>query len=508
MPHRDHGQGPGIKPADFVMRVGRVLGPVLALAMYFVTGGPEGLGPEGRAVAIIGALMAVMWMTEALPLPITSLMPLLLFPLAGVLSFEEAAMPFADKYIFLFLGGFMIARAVERWNLHRRFALWIMLVVGTRPARLVGGFMLATAALSMWLSNTATAMMMLPMALSMVGLLTERSANDENDPASSEQADRFATCVLLGIAYSASIGGLGTLIGTPPNALLAGFLGERGVSIGFGIWMLLAMPMVIVLLIACWVLLTKVFYRVGTDEIVGGRELLRGELKTLGPMSRAEWTVLTIFVLTATMWILREPITHWPWLVERFPRVTQINDAMIAMFGAITLFAVPVNLKKGEFALDWETAKGVPWGILLLFGGGLSLAKAAGTSGFTQWVGQSVGGLSGMPTPVLVLAVALVVIFLTEVTSNTATAAAFLPIIYGVALGLGHNALMLLIPAVLAASCAFMLPVATPPNAIVYGSGRLTTAQMAKVGFWLNLLVVALSVPFMMFWANWLLGIR
>jgi sodium-dependent dicarboxylate transporter 2/3/5 len=489
------------------MLVGRVLGPVLALAMYFITGGPEGLGPEGRSVALIGALMAVMWMTEALPLPVTSLMPLLLFPLAGVLSFEEAAQPFADQYVFLFLGGFMIAQAVERWNLHRRFALWIMLFVGAKPTRLVGGFMLATAALSMWISNTATAMMMLPMALSMIELLTSREMRDATEAIRVGQAERFTTCVLLGITYSASIGGLGTLIGTPPNALLAGFLGKHGMTIGFGHWMLLAAPLVAVLLVACWFLLTNVLYRVGTNEIAGGREMLRRELDALGPMSRAEWTVLVVFLATAAMWILRQPVTHWPWLVQRFSRVTEVNDAMIAMFGAIMLFAVPVNLKKGDFALDWETAKGLPWNILLLFGGGLSLAKAATTSGFTEWVGQSIAGLSGMPFPVLLLAIALFVVFLTEVTSNTATAAAFLPILYGVADGLGHNPLMLLIPAVLASSCAFMLPVATPPNAIVFGSGRLTIRQMAMAGFWLNILVVALVVPFMMFWAKWVLGI-
>jgi sodium-dependent dicarboxylate transporter 2/3/5 len=338
--------------------------------------------------------------------------------------------------------------------------------------------------------------------------LTEQVSTEKADTAESLHFEGFSTCVLLGIAYSASIGGLGTLIGTPPNALLAGFLGKHDMPISFGAWMLLAMPLVIVLLIACWLLLTKVFYRMGDGEIAGGRELLRRELEALGPISRAEWTVLIIFTATAAMWILRQPVTHWPWLVERFPRVTEVNDAMIAMFGAITLFAVPVNLRKGEFALDWETAKGVPWGILLLFGGGLSLAKAAGASGFTEWVGRSVEGLSAMPTTALILILALIVIFLTEVTSNTATAAAFLPIVYGVAMGLGTNPFMLLIPAVLASSCAFMLPVATPPNAIVFGSGRLPASQMARVGFWLNVLVVALTVPFMAFWVAWVLGVE
>jgi sodium-dependent dicarboxylate transporter 2/3/5 len=315
-------------------------------------------------------------------------------------------------------------------------------------------------------------------------------------------------CLLLGIAYAASIGGLGTLVGTPPNTFLAGFLASKGVVISFGRWMIFAVPLAATFLGIAWLMLTFLFYPLGIAAIPGGRQLIRSELGRLGPVSRAEWTVLAVFALTALAWIVREPITNWPWLVERFPFVARVNDPMIALLGALLLFAIPVNLKRGVFALDWETAVKLPWGVLLLFGGGLSLAAAATQSGFTEWVGQEVAGLRGLSTVALMVVVSLIIIFLTEIASNTAIATAFLPIVHGVALGLGIDPMLLAVPTALAASCAFMLPAATPPNAIVFGSGQVTVWQMMRGGFWLNLTVVALLPWFVYGIGAWALGIR
>ncbi len=492
--------------------VGRLGAPALALAMYFVTRSAGDLPEQGRLVAAIGALIGVLWVTEALPLPVTSLLPLILFPLAGILSFEEAAEPYANPYIFLFMGAFMIAQAIERWNLHRRIALITVLAVGTRPRHLVGGFMLATALLSMWLSNTATAMMMLPIGLGVASLLADRLDRSETDRAVdsrrrvTSEGEDFKVALLLGIAYAASIGGIGTLVGTPPNIFLAGFLASKGIAVSFGRWMLFAVPFALALLVIAWLMLVFIFHPMRIAAIPGGRQLIREELRRLGSASRGEWTVLSVFALTATAWILREPLFQWEPIASRIPWITRVNDPMIALAGALLLFAVPVNLRRGVFALDWETAVKLPWGVLLLFGGGLSLAAAAVESGFNAWVGQWVAGLDGLPTVALVMVISLMVIFLTEIASNTATATAFLPIVFGVAQGLEINPVLLVVPTAVATSCAFMLPAATPPNAIVFSSGRVTMWHMVRAGFWLNLAVVALLPWFVYGLAVWALG--
>jgi len=409
--------------------------------------------------------------------------------------------------------------AIERWNLHRRIALVTVLAVGTNASRLVAGFMLATAFLSMWISNTATTVMMLPIGLSVIALMAQRPAAD-GSVTSGHQADgvvtdqamdtsRLAVCLLLGIAYAANIGGLGTLVGTPPNLLLAAFARETyGIQIGFASWMGFALPLVVTFLFVTWVLLTQVMFRLPWKEIPGGRELIRDELAKLGRMSRGEWTVAWVFAATAAAWVVRGPLTHWQWLIARVPPVGRINDTMIALIGAILLFMIPVNARAGVFPLDWAAAKRLPWGVLLLFGGGLSLAEAVTLSQLSGWIGNTVHQIDHLPIGVIVVAVVASVTLLTEVTSNTATVTTFLPVVGSVAVGIGTDPLLLLVPATLAASCAFMMPVATPPNAIVFGSGHVSIGQMTRAGACLNLFAI-IAIPLLMYSVGaWLLGVR
>jgi sodium-dependent dicarboxylate transporter 2/3/5 len=399
----------------------------------------------------------------------------------------------------------MLALAMERWNLHRRIALVTVLTAGTSPGRLVGGFMLASAFLSMWISNTATTVMLLPIGLSLVGLLSDGESTAmaaDRPPAEARSSSagldadpHFATCLMLGIAYAASIGGMATLIGTPPNLFMAGFVHDTyGLEIGFARWTAMALPLSAVFLFLAWVLLTRWVYPVRFTPIAGGRELIRGELAKLGRPSRGEWTVLIVFSLTAVSWIVREPLSAWPWLVARIPAVARLHDAQIALAAALALFLIPVDARRGLFALDWPTAKRLPWGLLLLFGGGLSLAAAFQSSGLTGWIGHRVAALGYLPPLGLIVLATVTVLLLTELTSNLATASAFLPILGGVAVGIGMDPMVLIVPAGLAASCAFMMPVATPPNAIVFGSGYVTIGQMVKAGLWLNLVGLVLIV--------------
>lgn len=455
--------------------VGLFVAPALFLAML-ATSAPEAMSPEAWRTAAVGVLMAMWWVTEAVPIPATAVLPMVLFPLLGIVPIGEATAPYANPIIFLFLGGFIIALGMQRWELHRRIALTVVTWLGTQPHRLVLGFMIATAFLSMWVSNTATAVMMMPIGLSVIALVAPRSETGELGQLN------FGTSLMLGIAYAASVGGVATLIGTPPNALLAGFMNTAyGIEIGFAQWMLVGLPLTVVALPIVWVLLTRVVFPIQIKSIPGGRERIRSELWKLGPVSAAEWRVGIVFTLTAMAWVFR-PVLD--------PFIPGLNDTSIAIAAALVLFLMPAGgpRNRGRFILDWETAEQLPWGVLLLFGGGLSLANAVTVTGLAEWIGMSLSALVAWPTLLLVLVITLVIIFLTEMTSNTATAAAFLPVLAPLAVALGQNPLLLVVPAALAASCAFMMPVATPPNAIVYGSGYVTIPQMARAGVWLNLL--------------------
>jgi len=488
-------------------RLGMVGAVVGAGAVYALLGFSS-LDEPARRTAAVGVLMAILWMTEAIPLPATSLIPIALFPLLGVSSIRSATAPYAHELIFLFMGGFMLALAMEKWGLHKRFSLLIVLMVGVKPRRLIGGFMLAAAILSMWISNTATTIMMMPIGVSIITLVESHLRNDPALGHSSQKIiDRFGVCLMLGLAYAASIGGVATIIGTPPNIVLVGYLKDSfDITIGFGQWMLIGVPFSAIFLVSAWLLLTRVLQPVTLKEIPGGRELIRQELRALGPISRGEWTVFFVFIITASLWMGRQPLTHWDWLVGVAPIVKNLTDPGIAIAAALALFIIPVDLKKNTFALDWTTASKLPWGVLLLFGGGLSLAKGVSATGLDQWIGQQAQVAGALPTVVIVLLIVTMVIFLTELTSNTATTTTFLPILGGVAIGLSLKPTSLVIPATIAASCAFMMPVATPPNAIVFGTGRVTIGQMMRAGIVLNLIGIALITLLAFTAEKWALG--
>ncbi len=463
-------------------RVGLFLGVAIAVAIYFLL--PDSLSGDGKRTASVATLMAVWWMTEAIPIPATALVPLVLFPVLTGAAITDVAAPYASEIIFLFMGGFMLAMAMQRWNLHRRIALSVVAGVGGRPVTMILGFMLATAFITMWVSNTATAVMMMPIALSVLTLVA-RLNNGKADP-------NFGVALMLGVGYAASIGSVATLIGTPPNAIMVGYLSDNhGIDIGFGQWMVVGVPLAALFLLIAWVVLAFLIYPPGIRELPGGRELVRGQLREMGPMSRGEWTVLVVFVMAALSWVTI------PLLANVYPWLERIDDAGIAMAVAVVLFLIPVDARNGVPALDWESAVQLPWGVLLLFGGGLSLSAQFGETGLSDWIGEQVGLLGGVPAWVLILVVAAMVLLLTELTSNTATANIFIPVMAGVALGLGLDVMTLVVPAALAASMAFMLPVATPPNAIVFGTGHIRIGQMVKAGGVLNIIAAALILVVM-----------
>lgn len=456
---------------------GLVLGLVLFVAML-LSPAPEGMTPAAWRTAAVGALMAVWWVTEAIPIPATALLPIALFPILGVADVERAAAPYANPIIGLFLGGFLLAQAMQQWQLHRRIALGLLTLVGARPDRLVAGFMIATSFLSAWISNTATAVMMLPIGLSVVRLVCEA------DPETGKSASNFRVALMLGIAYACSIGGLATLVGSPPNALFAGIMSQQyGVEIGFGAYMLVGVPIAIMGLPLTWLVLTRWVYPTAREEIPGAAERIRREWTSLGRLSRGEGIVAVVFAATAISWIIRP-------LLERV--LPGLSDAGIAIIAAMILFVTPVRLRRREFALSWEAARELPWEILVLFGGGLSLASAITQTQLSGWIGSNFNVLQGLPIAVAVLVVTATIIFLTELTSNVATAAAFIPIVAALAVAVGAPPVLLATPAALAASCAFMLPVATPPNAVVFAGGYVSVPQMARAGIVLNVLFTAL----------------
>lgn len=474
-----------VRHPESIRRVGLVAGPALALAAYLLL--PESylasdgeivpFTSAGRATTAVAVWMAVWWMTEAIPIYATALLPLVLLPLLGASSMKAAAAPYGHELIFLFLGGFILALGMQRWGLDRRISLQLLSLVGRSPHGIVGAFMLVTAGLSMWVSNTATSVMMLPIALGVLEV-------SDHDPG-------FERSLLLGIAYAASIGGIGTLVGTPPNLFMASFVAsDLGVEIGFAQWMVIGVPLVVVFLPLAWLLLTRVLHPIRLARVENAPQQAREALLALGAVKRPEWTVLGVFAVTATLWMTRPLWVDASWGELRpFAGVT---DPGIAVAAALALFVIPIGRGEERFAMSWETAVKLPWGILVLFGGGLSLAAAIRANGVGEVLGASVSGLGALPPWVVVAGAVTLMIFLTEITSNTATAATLLPIFAGLAPGLGVPPLVLVVPVAIAASCAFMLPVATPPNAVVFGSNRLTIPDMARTGWWLNLLAIVL----------------
>lgn len=456
-------------------------GPVVAVATYFAMGLGGGVAPGTRATAAIAILMAIWWMGEALPLAVTALVPIVALPLFGVLAPDEATAPFADEIVFLFMGGFVIALALQACGLHRRFALHVLSVVGTRPRRLMLGVMVTTAVMSMWVSNTASTLMMLPIATSVLDVALAGQHE-------TQVARRYRSRLVLSVAYAATIGGLATLIGSPPTLVIAGIVQETfGITITFLDWMLIGVPLAAIFLAIGWAHLS----RGALPEMgEGGDEVIAGQLRELGPLSTRERTVAVVFLATATLWIAR------PFLAGVLPLLDLISDTTVAIAAAIALLGLPIGTSRRP-VLSWrEAAEGLPWGVLLLFGGGLTLARGVSSSGLDVWIGEQIGGFASMPLVVLVALVAGLILLLTEMTSNTATAATFGPVIAGLAVTQGIDPLVLLVPTALAATCAFMLPVGTPPNAIVYGTGDIEMGFMVRNGALLNCLGLALVVAF------------
>ena len=455
--------------------VALLAGPALFLLVLLTEPAFNGMSENAWQISGLTAWMALWWITEPVPIPVTALLPIVVVPLLSLDSIGNVTAPYAHPLIFLFLGGFMLSIAMERWNLHKRIALLTMLLVGSKPSQQIAGIMLVTAFLSMWMSNTATAVMMLPIGLSIIAMQQEQGVSEDN----------FAKAILLAIAYAASIGGVATLIGTPPNALLAAYL-ERSyqLQLSFSDWMLFGVPLSASLLLVCWFWLTQLHFRLDKVKTIDSRSLYRQKLNALGAMHNAEKLVLLVFSLAAFCWIFRGPLSSLIGI--------KLDDTLIAVFAGSLLFILPVSLKTGQRILQWEDCHKLPWGVLLLFGGGLTLASQIDNAGLSAYIATQIGALGGINLLLLIVLVTSVIIFLTEITSNTATAAAFLPLFGPVAVSLDTSAAMLVIPAAVAASCAFMMPVATPPNAIIFASGKLKIVDMVKAGLVLNLAAIVL----------------
>lgn len=492
----------------------RVLGIIAGISafviLYLLPLDPATVPPAAaRAVAAVTVLMVIWWLTEAIPIPATALVPLVAFPLLGILSPAQAAAPYADKIIFLFMGGFIIAMSMQRWGLHRRIALNIIRVMGTSPRRLIFGFMVATAFLSMWISNTATAMMMVPIAIAIIAtILPEHTVR--LDQMSREQRD-FSECIVISIAHAATIGGIATIIGTPPNGI---FIAEMEAlfpaapAVDFFTWMKFGVPLAAIYLPLAWFWLTRGPYRGMPRTISRGKDVIDEELTALGPMGRGERWTLLVFCLTAAAWIFAHTkviagVTV-PGLDVIFPG---IHDSTIAIFGALLLFLLPVNLREGAFTMNWEWARKIPWGILILFGGGICLSVAFLESGLAEVIVDNLTIFHALPVIVLVLVLGIGISLITEVTSNTAMAAVIMPVMAVTAVSVGIHPYLLMLTAAISTSFAFMLPVATPPNAVAYGSGYITIKDMIRGGWVLNFMGIFLWTLFLFTLVSWVLGI-
>ena len=457
----------------------KTFGLLAGFAVFFFmlwAGGPADLEPKAWQVLAIMALMAIWWMTEAIPVAATALVPLVAIPFMGLGTLPEAADGFTSKAVFLPLGGFILGIGLQRWNLHQRIALYTVRLVGTEPRQVVGGFMLATALVSMWISNTATAVMMLPIAMSVSAFLMDQGKGTEKDKRN------FGVCLMIGIAYAASMGGLMTLVGTSTNVMYKGFVEQQmGYTIGFGQWMLVGVPIGLSMLFVIWWGMTHVLYKTNLAQHKGVAALIDKDIKEMGRMKTPEKRMAAVFAVTACLWIFGQPI-------EDLLKPADVNDASIAIAAAIALFLIPSGRKKGERLLQWKDLKDLPWGILILLAGGLSIAGFIESSGLADWIGHHAMALEGIPIWLLVILATLAIIAATELMSNVATLTAFLPIVTATAVGLGTDPLAFTIPLVFAASCAFMLPISTPPNAIVFGSGYLRIRDMVRAGVTFNII--------------------
>ncbi|MCK7591183.1 SLC13 family permease [Subsaxibacter sp. CAU 1640] len=465
-------------------RIGFVLGPLLfVLILLFFK--PEGLSPEARAVLASTAWIAVWWITEAIPIAVTALLPIVLFPLTGGLGLNDTTSAFGHKYVFLYMGGFIIAIAIEKWNLHRRIALNIIHVIGSDIKKIILGFMVATAFLSMWISNTATSVMMLPIGIAIITQLKDNPATVENE------TQLFGKALMLAIAYSSSIGGIATLIGTPPNLVLAGVvLDTYDYEITFLQWFMFGFPIAVILLFLCWKYLTTYAFSFKQKEFPGGKQEIMRLKCALGKVSYEEKMVALVFGTTAFFWITRSLL---------FDKLLPgLDDTIIAIVFAIVLFLIPSKEKKVKL-MDWDDAVKLPWGIILLFGGGMALANGFESSGLAQWLGNQMTTFAGVTTILLILLLIAAVNFLTEITSNLATTAMLLPVLAPMALTVDIHPFVLMVGAAVAASCAFMLPVATPPNAVVFGSGYLRIPDMVRKGFVMNIVSIIILTAFVYF---------
>ena len=485
--------------AALVKRVGLFGGPVLALVCYYFLPPHYSTGPgewvefsqAGRATLGMMVWMACWWLTEAVDIEVTALLPIVAFPLLGIAPLAKVLPPYAADVIFLFMGGFIIGLAIERWGLDRRIAFFVLRLVGARPGAIIGGFMAVTAFLSMWVSNTACAAMMTPIALSVVDLaLRSRTGAGLKESGGIPQdlipERNFATGLLLSIAYAASIGGVATIIGSPPNGIAVRYIRQTfDKDVTFFDWLLVGGPFTLVFLPIAWLLVTRVLFRADIGEIAGGRQHFDEEYRKLGPLTRGEKIVLTVFSITAVLWISNPLLRGWE--VAGAKPLAGLSDAGIAMLAAMALFVIPVDRATGTRAMNWDTAKKLPWGVLMLFGGGLTLASAIEANGVSKFLGNSTRGLAGLHPLLLLLAITTMTVFLSELTSNTAQVATMVPVLAAMSPALGINPYVLILACTLGASSAYMMPVGTPPNAIVFGTGLVRLPQMMKAGFWLNL---------------------
>ncbi len=476
--------------------VGFLGGPIAFLLVTSLVS-QEFISPGANKVLGVAAWMIVWWITEAAPIPITALLPLILFPFLGVMKMSEAAAPYANPIIFLFMGGFMIALGLEKHRLHERIALNLIRITGTSGNGIILGFMIATGFISMWISNTATAMMMLPIAISVVDLLKTET---DNIPETVTKGERnFGIGLMLTIAYAANIGGIATIIGTPPNVVFIGLLDQfYHQKIPFGKWMLIVLPLSIILLTACYLVITRLVFPNNLKKIHGSDVLIKNKLKELGNVRKEEKLVMMIFGITSSLWIFQQAINL---LIGK----EMLNDTNIAMMGGSLMFVVPSSLKKFKFLLHWRDTEKLAWGILILFGGGLCLAQGLSNAGIIQAVGAAIAG-QGSAINWLLLGLITASVFITEVMSNVALVQIFIPVVFGIAVNLGLNPILLGMPVAIGASMAFMFPVATPPNAIVFSSGHMKVKDMMKAGIILNIVSILLIYLFARTAIEWVFG--